>query len=105
MLCTRKTGVTLKTRLHGDLLFIKDLCTVMVERFRITLTVNVNLYHVTTLASDQGFTLLYLALTVLYFYQKKIITFTLSSSIRIVLDCFFFTLISVLRNSQLESAV
>ena len=85
----------------GDLLFIKDLSVVMVERFRITLTANVNLYHV-TIASDQGFPLLYLSFTVLYFYKKKIITFTLSSTIRIVLDCsfvlfcvFFFTLISV----------
>ena len=67
----------------GDLLFIKDLYMVMVERFRITLTANVNLYHV-TMASDQGFPLLYLSFTVLYFYKKKIIAFTLSSSIRIV---------------------
>ena len=48
----------------GDLLFIKDLYMVMVERLRITLTANVNLYHV-TIASDQGFPLLYLSLTVL----------------------------------------
>ena len=72
----------------GDLLFIKDLCMVMVKRFRITLTANVNLYHV-TIASDQGFPLLYLSFTVLYFYKKKKITFTLSSSMRIVLDCSF----------------
>ena len=68
--------------------FIKDLYTVMVETFRITLTANLNLYHV-TIASDQGFPLLYLSLTVLYFYKKNIIAFTLSSSIRIVLDCSF----------------
>lgn len=61
----------------GDLLFTKDLYMVMVERFRITLTANVNLYHV-TMASYQGFPLLYLSLTVLYFYKKKIIAFTLS---------------------------
>ena len=72
----------------GDLLFMKDLYMVMVERFRVTLTANVNLYHV-TVASDQGFPLLYLSLTVVYFYKKKIITFTLSSSIRIVSDCSF----------------
>ena len=72
----------------GDLLFIKDLFMVMVERFRITLKANVNLYHL-TMASYQGFPLLYLSFTVLYFYKKKIITFTLSSSIRIVLDCSF----------------
>ena len=72
----------------GHLLFIKDLCMVMVKRFRITLTANVNLYHV-TIASDQGFSLLYLSFTVLYFYKKKNITFTLSSSMRIVLDCSF----------------
>ena len=56
----------------GDLLFIKDLYMVMVERFRITLTANVNLYHV-TMASDQGFPLLYLSFTVLYFYKKKLL--------------------------------
>ena len=55
-----------------DLLFIKDLYMVMVERFRITLTANVNLYHV-TVASDQGFPLSYLSFTVLYFYKKKLL--------------------------------
>ena len=69
MLCTRKTGVTLTPR-WGDLLFIKDLYIVMVERFRITLTANVDLYHV-TMASYQGFPLLHLSLTVLYFYKKN----------------------------------
>ena len=37
----------------GDLLFIKDLYMVMVERFRVTLTANVNLYHL-TMAGYQG---------------------------------------------------
>ena len=54
----------------GDLLFIKDLYMVTVKRFRITFTANVNLYHV-TIASDQGFPLLYLSLAVLYFYKKN----------------------------------
>ena len=87
----------------GDLLFMKDLYMVMVERFRVTLTANVNLYHF-TVASDQGFPLLYLSLTVLYFYKKNYyfhIIFIHKNCFRLFFCfvlCFvffFFTLISV----------
>ena len=77
----------------GDLLFIKDLYMVMVERFRITLTANLNLYHV-TFASDQGFPLLYMSLTVLHFYKKILL---LSHVIFIHKNCFglFFCFVSL----------
>ena len=96
----------------GDLLFIKDLYMVMVERFRITLTANVNLYHL-TMAGYQGSLCCTCLLPFSTFTKKNYyfhIIFIHKNCFGLLFCfvlCFFFlfTLISVWRNSQLESAV